>query len=71
MRLCKTHDQQADIYSLKPELLDTHCAVNVCGTTLLFRVAVRVTYLSVSTSNSAGIRTGSIKGIELSLIGTK
>lgn len=29
------HDQQADIYSLSPELLDTHYAVNVRGTTLL------------------------------------
>ncbi|BAY82582.1 short-chain dehydrogenase/reductase SDR [Calothrix parasitica NIES-267] len=29
------HDQQADIYALSPELLDTHYAVNVRGTTLL------------------------------------
>lgn len=29
------HDQQADIYSLSAELLDTHYAVNVRGTTLL------------------------------------
>jgi len=29
------HDQQADIYSLSPELLDAHYAVNVRGTTLL------------------------------------
>ena len=29
------HDQQADIYSLSPELLDIHYAVNVRGTTLL------------------------------------
>lgn len=29
------HDEQADIYSLSPELLDTHYAVNVRGTTLL------------------------------------
>ena len=29
------HDQQADIYSLSPELLDTHYAVNIRGTTLL------------------------------------
>lgn len=30
-----THDQQANIYSLEAELLDTHYAVNVRGTTLL------------------------------------
>ena len=29
------HDQLCDIYSLSPELLDTHYAVNVRGTTLL------------------------------------
>ena len=31
------HDQQADIYSLSPELLDKHYAVNVRGCTLLCR----------------------------------
>ncbi|MHC5718786.1 MAG: SDR family NAD(P)-dependent oxidoreductase, partial [Nostoc sp.] len=29
------HDQQADIYSLSSELLDTHYTVNIRGTTLL------------------------------------